>query len=69
VLEVRPPRSPNAADHAYKVVEELHTGELFGITGRAIMTLGTLMLAVMTITGAVLGWKRLLILAGKLARD
>jgi hypothetical protein len=29
------------------------------------MTLGSLMLAVMTVTGAVLGWKRLLILAGR----
>ena len=67
VIEVRADRSPNAADHAYMAVEELHTGELLGVPGRAIMTLGTLMLAVMTITGVVLGWKRLLILARKRA--
>jgi uncharacterized iron-regulated membrane protein len=67
VIEVRPHRSPNAADHAYMLVEELHTGELLGVPGRAIMTLGTLMLAVMTVTGVVLGWKRLLILARKSA--
>lgn len=69
VIEARGPLLPNAADHAFKVVEDLHTGAYFGKAGRAIMTLGTLMLAVMTITGFLLGWKRLLILAGKLARD
>jgi len=46
------------------MVEKLHTGELLAVPGRAIMTLGSLMLAVMTITGVVLGWKRLLILVG-----
>jgi uncharacterized iron-regulated membrane protein len=65
VIEVRPDRSLTAADHAYEAVEELHSGALLGVPGIAIMTLGSLMLAVMTITGVVLGWKRLLILAGK----
>jgi uncharacterized iron-regulated membrane protein len=37
---------------------------LLGIPGRAIMTLGSLMLAVMTVTGVVLGWKRFVILVG-----
>ena len=69
LIEVRTKGAPNEADDAYTMVEELHTGELFGVPGRTIMTLGTLMLAVMTVTGVVLGWKRLLILGGKLARD
>jgi len=69
VIEVRPDRQLTAGDDAYQAIEHLHTGELFGVAGRAIMTLGTLMLALMTITGLVLGWKRLLILVGKLAKD
>lgn len=38
--------------------------ELLGVPGRAVMTSGSLMLTVMTITGVVLGWKRRLILTG-----
>lgn len=68
VIEVRPNRAPSAGDEASEAVERLHTGEMLGIPGRALMTLGSLMLAVMTITGAVLGWKRLLILAGDRAQ-
>jgi hypothetical protein len=34
-----------------------------------VMTLGSLMLAVMTVTGAVLGWKRLMILARRAAPE
>lgn len=63
VIEVRPDRAPTAADEAMEAVEHLHTGELLGLPGRTIMTLGSLMLAVMTLTGVVLGWKRLLILS------
>jgi uncharacterized iron-regulated membrane protein len=62
VIEVRPDRAPTAGDEAIESVEHLHTGESLGIPGRTIMTLGSLMLAVMTLTGVVLGWKRLLIL-------
>jgi uncharacterized iron-regulated membrane protein len=65
VIEVRPDRSLTPADSAYEAIEELHTGALLGVPGMVIMTLGSLMLTVMTITGVVLGWKRLLILAGK----
>jgi uncharacterized iron-regulated membrane protein len=67
VVEVRPNRELTAGDRAYRVVEDLHTGQLLGIPGRTVMTLGTLMLAVMTMTGVVLGWKRLLVLTGKRA--
>jgi len=63
VIEVRDPRPETGGDRAYRIVEQLHTGELLGIPGRMMMTLGSLMLAIMTITGAVLGWKRLVILA------
>ena len=63
VIEVRPHRQPTAADEASLTVERIHTGELLGVPGRVVMTLGSLMLAAMTITGVVLGWKRLLILA------
>jgi uncharacterized iron-regulated membrane protein len=63
VLEVRPFREPTAADDALEAVERIHTGELLSIPGQTIMTLGTIMLAVMSLTGLVLGWKRLLILA------
>jgi uncharacterized iron-regulated membrane protein len=63
VIEVRPERVPNAADHALEAVDDLHSGALLGLPGRTIMTLGSLMLAVMTVSGAILGWKRLLILA------
>jgi sulfite reductase (NADPH) flavoprotein alpha-component len=62
VLEVRPHRVQTAGDHAFEAVLLLHTGETFGVAGRAVMTVGTLMLAVMTVTGAILGWKRILIL-------
>lgn len=62
VIEVRPDRAPTAGDEAIEAVEHLHTGESLGVPGRTIMTLGSLMLAVMTLTGVVLGWKRLLIL-------
>ena len=63
LIEVRDPRPETGGDRAYRIVEELHTGELLGIPGRTVMTLGSLMLAIMTITGVVLGWKRLVILA------
>ena len=65
VIEVRRYREPTAGDHAFDVVKHVHTGRLFGIPGLAIMTLGCLMLATMTVTGVVLGWKRLVILAGR----
>jgi len=64
LIEARPDRKPSAGDEASEKVQRLHTGELLGVPGRTIMTLGSLMLTVMTITGAVLGLKRLLILAG-----
>jgi uncharacterized iron-regulated membrane protein len=64
VIEVRPDRAFTAGDSANQAVEDLHTGELLGVPGRAVMTLGSLMLAVMTATGVVLGWKRLKILFG-----
>jgi uncharacterized iron-regulated membrane protein len=50
-------------------VDGLHTGELLGVPGRAIMTLGCLTLVVGAVTGVVLGYKRLLILAGKRAES
>lgn len=62
VIEVRPHRTLSAGAAAVQTVEQLHTGELMGLPGRAIMTLGSLMLAVMSVTGVVLGWKRLVIL-------
>jgi uncharacterized iron-regulated membrane protein len=64
VIEVRPDRAFTAGDSANQAVEDLHTGELLGVPGRTVMTLGSLMLAVMTATGVVLGWKRLKILFG-----
>ncbi len=64
VITVQPNRSPTAGDHAIERVESLHTGALLGMPGQAIMTLGSLMLALMTVTGALLGIKRLLILTG-----
>lgn len=67
VIEVRPDPVLTAGDRANRAVEHLHTGELLGFPGQLIMTLGSLMLAVMTVTGAVLGWKRLLILFGRRA--
>jgi uncharacterized iron-regulated membrane protein len=67
VIEVRPNRAPTSADEVSETVERLHTGELLGVPGRALMTLGSLMLTIMTITGVVLGWKRLLILTGNRA--
>jgi uncharacterized iron-regulated membrane protein len=64
LIAIRPERAPTAGDDAIETVELLHTGELFGVPGRVVMTLGSLMLAVMTVTGAVLGIKRCMILAG-----
>ena len=69
VLDVVPARVPTAGDHALETVRYLHTGEQFGLPGQVIWSLGSLMLAVMTVTGVVLGWKRLLILAGRQASD
>lgn len=69
VVEVRPPPVPNRADRAFAAVEHLHTGELLGAPGMTIMALGSAMLAVMTVTGVVLGWKRILILAKKRADE
>ena len=62
VIEIRPERALTAADEAILAVEDIHTGARFGVPGQAIMTLGSLMLSVMTVTGAVLGVKRLMIL-------
>lgn len=62
VISIQPDRSPTAGDHAIEAVEQLHTGVMLGIPGVVVMTLGSVMLAVMTITGALLGIKRLLIL-------
>jgi uncharacterized iron-regulated membrane protein len=69
VVEVRPAPVPNRADRAFEAVEHLHTGELLGAPGMTIMALGSAMLAVMTVTGVVLGWKRILILTRKRADD
>ena len=69
VLEVRTAPELNRGQRAFRVVDGVHTGELLGVPGRAIMTLGCLMLVVATVTGVVLGWKRLLILAGKRAES
>lgn len=62
VVEVRAHRALTAGDNALEAVEQLHTGEMLGLPGQAVMTLGSLTLAVMTVTGVVLGWKRLVIL-------
>lgn len=62
VIAISPDRSPTAGDHAIEIVEQLHTGIMLGVLGLVIMTLGSMMLAVMTVTGALLGIKRLLIL-------
>jgi uncharacterized iron-regulated membrane protein len=67
VLDIRRERALTAGDEAILAVEDIHTGARFGVPGRTIMTLGSLMLAVMTLTGAVLGVKRLMILAGSRA--
>ena len=63
VIAVERDRIPTPGDHAIEAVERIHTGAHFGPTGRLIMTLGSVMLAVMTVTGGVLGIKRLTILA------
>lgn len=65
VLAVRPDRVPTSGDTAYQAFEAAHTGALFGAPGQLVMTLGSLMLAIMTVTGAVLGVKRVMILAGR----
>lgn len=67
VLGVRPRRVPSAGDSTFLAVHDLHTGELLGPIGQGIMTLGSLALVLMTLTGVVLGWKRLLILVGKMS--
>ncbi len=66
---VRADREPTAGDEAYRVVEDMHTGALFGAGGRLVMTLGSLMLTVMAVTGTILGLKRLTILFGRRARE
>jgi uncharacterized iron-regulated membrane protein len=66
VLAVQLPRVRTAGDNALHGVIELHTGELLGPVGQGVMTLGSLALALMTLTGVILGWKRLMILVGKM---
>ena len=63
VIAVERDRTPTAGDYAMEAVERMHTGDQLGSPGRVVMTLGSLMLAIMTVTGAVLGIKRLMILA------
>jgi sulfite reductase (NADPH) flavoprotein alpha-component len=63
VIAVERDRTATAGDHAIEAVERIHTGAQFGPAGRLIMTLGSVMLAVMTVTGGVLGIRRLTILA------
>jgi uncharacterized iron-regulated membrane protein len=69
LIEVRPDRAPTTGDDAYQVIEDLHTGVLLGAPGRVLMTLGSLMLVVASVTGGVLGVKRVLILAGRLGTN
>lgn len=69
VIAVREDQPRNAADRALAAVELAHTGELWGVTGQVVMTIGSLALAVMAVTGAVLGWKRLQILGGRRPRE
>ena len=65
VITVRPDRVPTAGDHAIETIEQVHTGARLGAPGITIMTLGSVMLAMMTLTGATLGIKRLLIAIGR----
>jgi sulfite reductase (NADPH) flavoprotein alpha-component len=61
---------PNNANHPVLVqIEHAHTGALFGIAGRAVWTVASLMLALMTVTGVLLGWKRLMITFGRWRAD
>lgn len=61
---------PNNADHPVLVqIEHAHTGAMFGIPGQAIWTIASLMLAVMTLTGVILGIKRLMITFGRWRSD
>lgn len=69
LIERRTDQEPTRADRALHASEGAHSGELFGPAGQVVMTLGSLMLAIMAITGLVLGWKRLQILAGRRPRD
>lgn len=69
LIELREAPEPNAADRMLHGTEEAHSGHLFGAAGVVVMTVGSLMLALMSATGLILGWKRLKILAGRLQRD
>jgi hypothetical protein len=42
---------------------------MFGIPGQALWTIASLMLAVMTVTGVILGIKRLMITLGRWRSD
>jgi uncharacterized iron-regulated membrane protein len=55
----------NADPPALVQIEHAHTGAMFGIPGQALWTIASLMLAVMTVTGVILGIKRLMITFGR----
>jgi uncharacterized iron-regulated membrane protein len=69
VVHFPPPGTPTGIGRVVEVSSHLHTGDLLGVTGMTVMALGCVMLAVMTVTGAILGWKRILILARKRPDD
>ena len=68
LLAVEENRVPTAGDHAYEAVERAHTGAILGLPGRAVMTLASLVLAVLAASGVVMGWKKLVITYGRKAR-
>lgn len=61
---VQPIAQPTEGDRLLGLIERIHTGDEFGIAGVVVMSLGSLMLALMSATGLVLGWKRLTITFG-----
>lgn len=58
VLEISPTAAPSLADHLVATNEALHTGALFGWSGRLLMALAGLALLPQALTGFIMFWKR-----------
>ena len=58
VLSVQEPRTAPAVEQAAQLNLAIHTGEIFGMPGRIVMSLASLMVVVEVVSGFVMWWKR-----------
>ena len=61
VLHVRNYFAESAGYRLIRFNRSVHTGDIFGLPGHILMSLSSLMLVVMVITGVVIWWKKLVV--------